>query len=463
MLRMKRGEWSGESLDALSDALETLSDGYQPVLSEGLRAQADLLGVDPNVLRGAGQSRLLGEPVTFAEILAVDHGVIAVEVSPIARRESFATSRPPASPPATSVVMVYGIGEAGIEERLESVATAIETALDCKCEPFRYTSDRFRALKDEGMESPGPPSAEEQAGAEVLADSVARQAMLAIASAGGLLRSDLPKQLGADDRSRAADVIAALGDAGVIDSDLVIICRRDSTQVARVPNRAAIDAAAKAGVRCACGRPILEEQVEDALALSALGRRLLDGSRWMSLILLDRLHRLGIDYEQMLIEVKSGGDEMDCFVDISGELTLFELKDKEFSLGNAYSFGAKIGIHRPEHSVVVTTSYVGNDAKEHFKRSRDAGQEYDIRGRRSTPTAVRYIEGLDNLARGLADLIDEVYARDAAMALTKPMAYGMPDGSSLVGALRVRHQHGDQDPGNESDDVTEVTAGPAIG
>ena len=74
----------------------------------------------------------------------------------------------------------------------------------------------------------------------------------------------------------------------------------------------------------------------------------------MSVLLIQAIHSLGINYEAMLIEQKSGGDEMDCFADISGELCLFELKDKEFSLGNAYSFGAKVGIHKPAHAIIVT-------------------------------------------------------------------------------------------------------------
>ena len=52
--------------------------------------------------------------------------------------------------------------------------------------------------------------------------------------------------------------------------------------------------------------------------------------------------------KEVLVEQSVGGDEIDCVANISGELTLFELKDKEFNLGN--------------------------DAKEHFTRARQAGK-----------------------------------------------------------------------------------------
>jgi hypothetical protein len=93
-----------------------------------------------------------------------------------------------------------------------------------------------------------------------------------------------------------------------------------------------------------------------------------------------------------------GGDEVDCLTNVNGELVLFELKDKEFSLGNAYSFGAKIGIIRPEHAVILTTEVVGNDAKEHFERSRLAQRSPHVRwDLEEETTKVLYIEGTDAL------------------------------------------------------------------
>ncbi len=248
------------------------------------------------------------------------------------------------------------------------------------------------------MTSPSPPPGEEIAAAKTLTDEALRRAALAIASSGGLLQRDIPKQLQPEDQNRSEEIVQALRDLGVVDSDLVVICSRGSTQVARVPDQEALERAATAGMRCACGRAILDETAEEALEISSLGRRLLDGSWWMSVLLMERLRELGIDYDSMLLEQKSGGDELDCFADLSGELALSELKDKEFSLGNAYSFGAKIGIHRPQHAVVVTTSHVGNDAKEHFRRSQDA--EIDPRlTRRSRPRS-------SNTSRGSTRLIE---------------------------------------------------------
>ncbi len=287
------------------------------------------------------------------------------------------------------------------------------------------------------MTSPSPPPGEEIAAAKTLTDEALRRAALAIASSGGLLQRDIPKQLQPEDQNRSEEIVQALRDLGVVDSDLVVICSRGSTQVARVPDQEALERAATAGMRCACGRAILDETAEEALEISSLGRRLLDGSWWMSVLLMERLRELGIDYDSMLLEQKSGGDELDCFADLSGELALFELKDKEFSLGNAYSFGAKIGIHRPQHAVVVTTSHVGNDAKEHFRRSQDA--EIDPRlTRRSRPSELQYIEGLDSLDRELRRLVDQISSEDASRVLRGLLPVAAMDAGGVVEALKAK-------------------------
>jgi hypothetical protein len=92
------------------------------------------------------------------------------------------------------------------------------------------------------------------------------------------------------------------------------------------------------GVKCACGRPISEERIEEALTITELGRGLLDGNRWLTLLLLEELQKVGVSLEQTLTEQQVGGDEVDCLANISGELVFFELKDKGFNLGNAWRF-----------------------------------------------------------------------------------------------------------------------------
>jgi hypothetical protein len=121
---------------------------------------------------------------------------------------------------------------------------------------------------------------------------------------------------------------------------------------------------------------------------------------------------------------------------ISGELALFELKDKEFNLGNAYSFGAKIGIIRPRHPIIVSTEHVGNDAKEHFVRARlsSASREaYLTLGEERSE--IIYIEGVQNLREKIEELASNIYRADAIQLLNQVLPLAALDGNSILSAL----------------------------
>jgi len=158
----------------------------------------------------------------------------------------------------------------------------------------------------------------------------------------------------------------------------------------------------------------------------------------MSILLIDQLLALGVPLDQMALEQQANGDEVDCLAVVSGELTFFELKDKEFNLGNAYSFGAKIGILRPEHRVIITTEYVGGDAKEHFQRAETADRRPSYPVDQASLQRVVYIEGLDELEPKLRQLVSEIYAKDAANLLERVLPSATLDAESLVRAFSDR-------------------------
>lgn len=424
----------------LASAVANLDGEYTPMLRASLDAQANALGASREVLQPYAAPDPYGDGrVVAAEILAVAEGVIAITIEqPRAR-----VANSPSSRPLPSTLTLYGIGTSDISPLVAAVAKELSDRFECDLLPHRYKSDRFDALVENGMTPTAAPTDEEATGASLLADPAVRRAALSVAtSAGGLLVGDLSKQLDPPDRQRADDIRDELEATGLIKAEFVVICSRNASQVLRAPSRDALTAASAAGTMCACGRELTDERIESAVNLDELGRTLLNGSRWMSVLLIQTLHSLGIEYESMLIDQKSGGDEMDCFADISGELCLFELKDKEFSLGNAYSFGAKVGIHKPRHAIIVTTAHVGNDAKEHFQLSQSAGR--NERFAAGAPSAITYVEGLADLAPSLEQLVDSIYTNDAGQALHGCLPFAGVSATSVLSALRQQAQRIDQ-------------------
>lgn len=423
-----------EDLDAV---LEDLGEAFRCVLGRSHEAQAQALGLPLEALEPGGLSGpdIYNEStVAFAELLATTDGLIALEIAD--QQGRFRTAPRSAPLPSESfVVTLSRVGPRAGAGRLEELAEFLAQRFGIQFVPFRYLSPNFGQLLSEGMSITAPPSEVEVRGAQLLADPVVRAVALAIAtSGGGLLTADLAKQLPPEAQDRGDEIQRELESGGLISAELVVICSRRSSQVLRVPSREALDQMGSAGARCACGRPLLEERIENAVDLDELGRTLLNGSRWMSVLLVQTLHSLGVPYEAIVVEQKAGGDEMDCFADVSGELCLFELKDKEFSLGNAYSFGAKIGIYRPPHAIIITTATVGNDAKEHFERSLPAARgEHFVA---ETPSEISYIEGISSMATTLESKLEEIYAGDARRALGRCLPLAALSASSLIAALR---------------------------
>ncbi|MFH9332552.1 hypothetical protein ACH4KU_26650 [Streptomyces althioticus] len=289
---------------------------------------------------------------------------------------------------------------------------------------------RFAELKQEGRQESLSITPEKAKAAHLLSDKERRVLATAIKAApGGLILSDVERQL---KRGKVTDIEATLlelQDADLIDSEYVVVCAKNQHEVSRFSDASVMDEMSKYGVRCGCGRKIGDERLEEAVAITDLGRELLDKSTWMSIILMEELRDLGIPDDRIMIEYSSGGDEMDCIADINGQVVLFELKDKEFSLREAYSFGAKIGLVRPQYPVIVTTEKVGGDAKDHFEKAELAGKRGQAGLDPDDARPIRFIEGLESLRTQLDDLASTVYRHEAFKVLREvmPMASISPN------------------------------------
>jgi hypothetical protein len=304
--------------------------------------------------------------------------------------------------------------------------------------PYSYPSPGFNELRADDWQSPSDVSDDERRASEVLGSKINRLLAIAIKASGGLLLKDAPKQLTTEVRDRSDEVVAELKRVRLVDSEIVVVCSKTQSQVTRAANRELINDLSLKGLKCACGRPLIDEQIEEALTITELGRGLLDKTRWLTILLIQELEAVGVSRDAMVVEQMVGTDEIDCLANISGELVLFELKDKEFNLGNAYSFGAKIAIIKPRYPVIITTEHVGNDAKEHFVR---AGVTRVSRSgiyidRADERDEISYIEGVENLKDGIEQLVSRIYKTDGIRLVNQVIPLATLNGESLIDALQ---------------------------
>ncbi len=408
----------------LDGALEDLGEDYRRVLGPGIEAQAEALGLPSEALRAHAFGLSPTDVVVFAELLATPAGVIVVRATE------------PRSGRGSARLELYGVGSHEIGQLLYGLANSLSERYDVALPPYRHQSARFEELLQRGSRAMSAPSSEELETARLLLDPALRSLLRSIASSdGGLLASDISEQSRADTRDRAERARASLEASGLASAELVVTCSRSESQILRVPSRDLLEQMAQAGARCACGRPLLDERSEEAVMLTERGRRLLTSSRWMSLLLVSTLHALGVDYGSMTVEQQPASAESDCFVDIDGELCLFELKDGGFGLEDARSLGAKLGRHQPDHTILITTSPVDSDARDHLGRPQPAAQGDHVAERSSPP--ITYVEGTEGIVVDVGSLIESIYVTHSVDVLRQSLPFVTLDAASLVGALRA--------------------------
>lgn len=444
---MKRGVVNAGRVVDLAGIIDVVAPDLKAMLRPARRLQGGLLGLSGDV-RPARDLNALSAISAFggtsrvvdAEVYTEGSSIYAVAIREQRRLEFTgpAVGRNVSATPGMEL-WLYSVTSSSALDGFEAFSEAVSDSLEISLEDFGYRSEQFDNLIAEGRDLAVLPARTELVGAEVLRDRSARTLATAIkSSGGGLLVTDLERQLPSGDKQEVGTARRSIEDAGIVSSETVIICRRTQQQVVRVTDPGAVADMANRGVKCGCGRPFADERQEEALTITEIGRTLLDKSRWMSVLLLQELLTLGVSLERVLLEYTAGGDEVDCITDVSGEVLLFELKDKEFSLGQAYPFGAKMGLIRPRQPIIVTTEHVGGDAKDHFARAQQAGGPRSRLYRDPDDVdPVEYIEGLENLSRDLKRIISKVHRRDALRHLADLMPLAALEAGQVVDAVGV--------------------------
>ncbi|CAL9463681.1 hypothetical protein SUDANB171_02677 [Streptomyces sp. enrichment culture] len=413
------------------DALVTrLSTAMVPLLGPARKAQAEALGIDAELLSMYRPEEPFGDGFSYsnAEIFIEDGCLYIITLDSADKPDSFIEESD-----GRRRFSVYAISPGYQVDRLNNFIEICSDAMGAALAEYRYPSKDFKRLKEEVLASSNLFGDGDVVPSKVLSDRSNRELAIKIKQSFGLLVGDLGKK---GNRGQLEGVIKsrlALEDAGLISSEFMVICGKTSQQTARAPSADVIQQMDLVGIKCACGKSMSQERLEEALTITDLGRSLLDKSKWLSVLVMDGLVKSGVSPDEIIVESTIGGDELDCIACINGEIFLFELKDKEFNLREAYSFGAKVDIVKPHHAVIVTSEYVGGDAKDHFSRSRKVSRNPYAFETAANP--VIYIEGLDNLRDSLAGLVFDIHKKDAARLLKEILPFAALDSTSLVSAL----------------------------
>lgn len=170
-------------------------------------------------------------------------------------------------------------------------------------------------------------------------------------------------------KARSVDAVAdtsgvsaqALMEHGAIRQEFLLVCRQDSHTLCTVQDRQEIE---NSGFNCSiCGRKFPDELVQEVYALTDLGRRMLNSSHWMTVWVTKALMDLGVPKQAIAWGGTAGEDELDIIVELFGGEVFFELKDREFGLGDAYPFSSRVQRYGGTAGVVISTEGVAEEVK----------------------------------------------------------------------------------------------------
>ena len=406
-----------------NEVVEEISKLLQPMIKTLRAEQAQVLGVNISDL---GYNAAHNPPYT--ENFFVDCEIfISNDYLLILSLENDQDYDPSSAAKSPTLVCISYIGASlEYEAALRHIGEVVQSKFKTPVEQFYYRNPRFDEIRSEATTEQIEISDIDPTSAEVLSqDSYRKLATTIKRSVLGLPLADAAKQLHQENREEAGAIKDKLIHVGLVSTEFVVICAKSNSHVIKVDRPERLMEFASKGLKCACGKLISEEDPRELLTITQNGRLLLDKSRWMSILLKQRLEALGVRPDDILLECQIGGNEIDCIANINGELVMFELKDKEFELGNAYPLSTKIGLVEPHHTVIITTARVGKDVKELFKRF--LGTPRRRRSRQVSPSeetsTITYIEGMENFQAELDKLVSDIYGRGIRKILIDALSF----------------------------------------
>ncbi len=220
-------------------------------------------------------------------------------------------------------------------------------------------------------------------------------------------------------KARAIDAVAdteklpmdELINSGLIKKEYLVLCRKDSHTICAIQDPSELDSQPGGKFSCTvCGRAFKDELIQEIYALSDTGKGLLSGSRWMTIWVTDLLMAAGVSRDGIAWNPTVSEDELDIMIDELGPRVFFELKDREFGLGDAYPFAYRVSRYGGAFGIVITTDKVADEAKKFFKEQRP-----------NMGAKILEIEGQAEIEKRIIPLVDE-FSRRGVMLLLSELA-----------------------------------------
>jgi hypothetical protein len=246
-------------------------------------------------------------------------------------------------------------------------------------------------------------SPEDIEAAKLIVDDEIRQFILKLAQVGKMRDKD------AGEIARP-DVLQRLLSLRLTVEEYLLTCKRDQHTICVVPSKEQLSKEPMSSLRCSsCGRSFNQENLQVIYSLTERGKRQISHSLWMSIWITELLRENGVMKENIKWGLEANGEELDIMVEDFDSRIFFELKDREFGLGDAYPFVYRTTRYGGRVGAVATTDRISTDAQKFLTEETE---------RREYPIEIRCLEGPDSIQQGIAKLVKDASLLQARRVVT---------------------------------------------
>jgi hypothetical protein len=198
--------------------------------------------------------------------------------------------------------------------------------------------------------------------------------------------------------TESADVpIQRLEDAGLVEREVQISCRKTGHALFRLPNPHALAVVTVSDATCSeCGAPVADENVEEVIAPTQLASSLLEDGSWLVSRIHFLLRELGVPEREIALGPAEGNGYGQLMANICGESFLIVTRDGDLTPAFArWAIDLEIDTEAA-HLVIVATGRIHKEAgvllQNHSRRRVSGGQDFEMIIADDVATAGRELE-----------------------------------------------------------------------
>lgn len=177
--------------------------------------------------------------------------------------------------------------------------------------------------------------------------------------------------------------IERLTEAGLIEKEVQVSCRKTGHALFRLPNAHALAVVTVSDATCSeCGSPVADEKVEEVIAPTLLANSLLEDGSWLISRLYQVLRELGIPESEIAVAPSEGDGYGQMMANVCGETFLILARDGDLTPSFArWAIDLEIETEA-SHLVVIATGRVHNHAgallQNHSRHRVRAGHDFEL-------------------------------------------------------------------------------------